>query len=482
MSRWATSSKLASDSKSPAATGGFGQGFLERCVIAALLLACAIATSKSLADPDLWGHVQYGRDLWNAGLPDTATYSYTADEHRWINHEHLAELALAFGSQYFGGGGLLVLKSLLAVAVIYRLLQRAQRFGASRTTIFLVLLLTAANLMHFWSLRPQLFTFLGFFLLLELLDAEPSGADEAGMDHRRGHRIWLAFPLMLFWANAHGGFLIGLIVAITFLGGRWLQLVARPQATATQKVRCCGLAALKWGGVLAAMFAATLLNAYGFGLYRWLLGSLGQPRPEIVEWLPPGIFTIAWLPFWLAAGLGCIAWLCSRQPRDLSQGLVLALLLYAAASHRRHIALFALAFGFWITPHLDDLLRRMGAGCDESPLDASLAPRHAAAGRPAVARRLRRLDVGLGDAELSHPGAAGRLSGDRVAIHGGSWRAWSPGVAIQMGAVLAGGFRFATGEPSAEACLRRPFSDVLSARSREHVFRFCAGRQPSDRA
>ena len=341
-------------------------GWLERLLVCALLLACALAMSKCLADPDLWGHARYGADLLRDGPPAAATYTYTASDQAWINHEHLSEIGIAVGATLLGGAGLLAIKGALAILIMFRLWQRSERAGAARTTTFLLLLLAAANLMHFWSLRPQLATFLCFFGLLELLDREPIG-QPAGW--RRP--LMAGVPLMLLWANAHGGFVAGLVVAALFLGVRTLQTgLAANDASWRSAV---------WSGarnaaVMGVLCLATLANPYGWRLHAWLLESLGRPRPEIVEWLPPEILTVAWAPFWLTVLLTVTAWTVSRRPRDFAQAAVIAALLFAATQHRRHIALFALAFGYWSAPHLDDLLKRMGAGADERPLDATVTP------------------------------------------------------------------------------------------------------------
>ena len=78
-----------------------------------------------MADPDLWGHVQYGRDALAHGLPATTTYSYVAEGYPWINHEILAEYALAIVADSLGGPGLLMIKCLLGVAVIGAIFWRA---------------------------------------------------------------------------------------------------------------------------------------------------------------------------------------------------------------------------------------------------------------------------------------------------------------------------------------------------------------------
>ena len=76
--------------------------WLDRMLRWALLLVCGIALSKGLADPDFWGHVQYGRDVLASGLPSESNYNYTAVGYRWINHENLAELAFALGVDRLG--------------------------------------------------------------------------------------------------------------------------------------------------------------------------------------------------------------------------------------------------------------------------------------------------------------------------------------------------------------------------------------------
>src|SRR5262245_1210558 len=71
---------------------------LEWAFLAATLLGAAVALSANTVDPDSWGHVQYGVDALAAGeLPRTATHTFTAQGHPWVNHENLAEVVFALG-------------------------------------------------------------------------------------------------------------------------------------------------------------------------------------------------------------------------------------------------------------------------------------------------------------------------------------------------------------------------------------------------
>src|SRR5262245_11743706 len=126
--------------------------WIDRGIIVAVLLSAAVALTLNVADPDLWGHVQYGRDAIQHGLPATTTYSYVAQGYPWINHEVIAEYGLAIIADALGGPGLLIIKCALGVAVISAILWRAIRQGAGLIAACSFALLVAISLGNHWSL------------------------------------------------------------------------------------------------------------------------------------------------------------------------------------------------------------------------------------------------------------------------------------------------------------------------------------------
>jgi len=344
---------------------------LKTVAVLATLLASAVALALNGADPDLWGHVQYGRDALEHGLPATSTYTYTAVGHRWINHENLAELGLAAGMDWLGPAGMLTAKCLLGVGVIGLIMWNGRRQGGSVLAVCVVSLLTAANLAFFWTLRPQVLSCVSIALLLTLLshcfdgwagrchpswldrqrDDEP--ATDSSLRAARLHWLWLAPLLVAFWTNSHGGFVAGVCILTAYLVGRALELLLElPTVHAVVKA----LATL--AGVLVASVAATLVNPYGFGLHAWLMRSLGSPRPEILEWRPPDLLSTTMTPFLLLIGMSVAALLLTRRSRDLTHTGILLLTLWQSLAHVRHIPFFAIAFAFWMVPHVDSVLAR----------------------------------------------------------------------------------------------------------------------------
>ncbi len=334
--------------------------------VLAMALGCAIPLSLNLVDPDLWGHVQYGQDWLAEGeLPRTASHTFTATDHPWINHENLAELAFATGYEKLGVRGLLLAKCLWGMAILLSMVWIASRHKVHAFVVWPLLLLVSANLQAFFPLRPQLLSFALCAMTLVLLD-------RAFRDWQEGQHVrWLpllALPLVFaLWVNAHGGFALGLCVVGAYLGGRILEVLIHQRAASWRCV--LGLSAI---GICCV--AATLANPYGWELHRWLVMSLGQPRPEITEWAPPKMSDpIYWQ--WIALlVVGVVSLWLTKRRRDWVQIVILALVAWQSSLHLRHIAFLALLSGFWLPVHLQSALARLRPGEDTKLPMMTLSP------------------------------------------------------------------------------------------------------------
>ncbi len=365
----------------------------DRLVMLVVVLAAALAMSPNVADPDLWGHVQFGRDVLESGeIAKTTTYSYTADGFRWINHENLSEIVMAMVADSLGPLGLVWGKFLLSLLVIILIFRWNLKQGVGLIVASVITLLVAANLGYHWSIRPQLSSFLGFTLLLLLLQYcfagwrdrwhagwprrwfdEPSGqmavAADGQVDIRarlgyQSHRmrlLWLAPPLFFLWANSHGGFVAGLAVYVAYLGCRGLEALNRGGGHGWGLVRRMTLMA-----IVAVL--ATMLNPYGPRLHLWLLESLGSPRPEISDWSNRELLTVIGAKFWLLLAVAAIALGFSKRKLDATQIIILCLTAWQSMSHFRHVAFFAILCGFWIAPHLQSAMQRLSQSAQTQPI------------------------------------------------------------------------------------------------------------------
>lgn len=351
-----------------------------RLVIALLVVASAGPLALNIVDPDLWGHVRYAEEwIADGELPRTATHTFTAEGHPWVNHENLAEWLLARGFRTLGVQGMLAAKVVLGMGILLLMSLVASRQGARPIAAWACFLLVAHNLHAFFPLRPQLLSFLWCSVMLLMLDRAFAGWGNRRSDFRHSRRKadptavdwrWLYGMPVLFvvWANSHGGFVAGMAILVAVVGGRCIELIAR-QLPGTRKT-VLGLAT-----VVGASALVTLLNPYGVGLHAWLVSSLGAARPEITEWGPPTLGNPVFWPFAMLVAAAIAAFVFTDRRRDPVKIIVLALIGWQAATHLRHIAFFALLCGFWLPPHLQSIATRLRQRASEGLPTASLSGR-----------------------------------------------------------------------------------------------------------
>jgi len=309
-----------------------------RPLLLALLLATALVLSVAdRADPDLWGHVRYGADAIAAGrLPVMTTYSYTAPDFRWINHEWVSEVVFGAIAGVAGGTGLVAFKMLLGLAFFAVAIALARRRGAGLTPTALPILLAAVSLSPGWSVRPQIFSYAFFAVMIILLD---------------GGVLWPIPLLFVVWVNTHAGFVAGLAVLGLYLGCRTLAALLRDGAGA---VRDAAYATT----VLVASVLTVLCTPYGWSFVPWLVRAVTLHRPAISEWQPFAMSDPQFPPFVALALLVALAWIGSRRPRPLAQTVVLAVVAWQSYLHARHAPFLAILAALWIPPHLQSLAER----------------------------------------------------------------------------------------------------------------------------
>ncbi len=299
----------------------------------AMLTAIVVwVVARTWADPDLWGHLQFGRDILEAGaIPRVDHYAFTSDV-SWVNHEWLAEILMSLAWQAGGPIGLVGLKLLLALGTLGFLLVVFERSGLPLLVRDIGLPLVAVAVSP-WTMtvRPQLFSLFLFMALLATLRAVDRG--------RRGALAAVPF-IMLAWCNLHGGWLVGMAVFLPWLAFEFFD------RRVSWRARCGALLV----GVLAA--GATLLNPYGAGLWVFLWRTVGLNRPDISEWQPLWHASTGWAVVWL--GLVTMAVVVTTRYGRVSGRYLASLLLFAFASLRvvRLIPFFGLAAVYWLAPAL----------------------------------------------------------------------------------------------------------------------------------
>jgi len=266
----------------------------------AALLLFALSTITQ-ADSDLWGHLRFGLDVLHTRvLTAVDPYSFTQDR-PWINHEWLSELQMAVAYTAAGSAGLALLKGALVFGTMLLVWSALAGVDLSARIVILgVVALSTAPVTR--TLRPQLWSMLCL-----------AGLCHALMTDHRSARRWLPL-LFAFWANLHGGWIVGLgVLGIWGLADGWSDRTRR----------------LEWVLVVGGSAAATGLTPYGWTLWRLLWDSVGLSR-QITEWQPLWTATAPnWLP-WAVTTIVSIGAISRTPRRRLHLAGVTVVLAYAS--------------------------------------------------------------------------------------------------------------------------------------------------------
>jgi hypothetical protein len=223
-----------------------------------VLFAGAFLCAGGASDPDLWGHLTFGRDiLRDRAITAVDPYSFTQDQ-PWVNHEWLSELLFAASYEVGGVAGLILLKTailLVTLLLVWRVLSGVQPEAWRWTLLALVVFVMGPAALSF---RPQLWSLLGTALFVAILSG-------------RLRLVW-AIPVLVAWTNLHGGWIVGAGLGASWVVGRLLDGTPVRQLVLP-------------GAILLLSVAATLINPYGIGLWQFLAATVRMSR-DITEWKP----------------------------------------------------------------------------------------------------------------------------------------------------------------------------------------------------
>ena len=311
--------------------------------------------SENTADPDFWGHVLYGEHLLQTGhLARMDPYSWTAPGHEWVNHEILAETAMALSFRALGGTGLLLLKIVIGLATFLIAVSIAARRMDEKAKIVAWAFgaLAVVEISFGFAARPQIFTALALAMELWILRQVHCGK----------WRLALALPpLFALWINTHGGVLAELLLLFTAAGAATVQNVLKtfaPDFISARIEKGPPRKIILWLWFSAILSAAALLaNPYGTELPRWLVASVLWLRPQIAEW-NSAPFDWNHAAFFFCILLAAISILFSRKPWQLWELAIVVVLAALALRSIRNTPLFCIAALAFIPPHLADALDR----------------------------------------------------------------------------------------------------------------------------
>jgi hypothetical protein len=303
-------------------------------ILAALLVVLTVLTVRGrFSDPDMWWHLKTGEIIWNTHhIPTVDSFSFTTNNHAYVPHEWLSQLAL-YGAYHFGGyTGLMLSFCLLASLLVVAGYTLCALYSGNLKVAFLGGLITWLFATIGLSIRPQIIGYL--FLVCELLVIY--------LGRSRNSRWFFALPPMFaIWVNCHGSFFLGLIVlgatlACVFVELEWGLLTSHRWKRDQRNT-------LSIAFVLS--IAALFLNPIGLRQVTYPMETLlnqTQQMKAVAEWQPPHFDDIRGVALLAVAGLILLVPLLRRSQLRLQELLFLAFGFGLAIQHERMLFVFGI--------------------------------------------------------------------------------------------------------------------------------------------
>ena len=271
-------------------------------------------------DPDTLWHIATG-DLQRQAEQFVYhdPWSFTAGSTMWYNASWLWDVIFSIIYEHTGWLGVGIANSVILATTISALFVLCMRRSGHGIAAFIIIVMT---LMLFPShTRPLQLSMLWLTLVYGLLEA----VSRQQMDRRW---LWVIPPLMVLWANIHGGFL----AAFLLLGIYGLTALISKDWSLFKRLLMVGITAL----------LATSINPYGpVFIYQYIMMAMDPMNRVLEEWKPLSLHMDNAMHYiYVVLFLGLFVW--RRVSMSLNEILCIGIWLLLGLSSVRHMPIFCI--------------------------------------------------------------------------------------------------------------------------------------------
>ncbi len=325
-----------------------------------LLLAAWVAVLLPLVrfhfwQPDTFWLIEVGRLILEThSIPTHDVYSFTSSAQHWTVYQWLTEVIFSSANSLGGLSAVAALgETLLAVLFCVLIFRKMLGQGTNALVAMAsIWLTTSAFFPYLAALRPQLISFLLFWLIVAQCDSqkrdkpdegsgkgsgegfsEVLGAESKNKADSKARPLWQViawtFGIATLWANCHISFPIALVVLGANLVNAWYLYFCKKIDLQKPKL---------FTAMTGAFLAGTMVTPFGLSLWKFVLFTRSYsaiPNPELdpLNWFAqPNTITVIVLTLLSALYL--------RKKIDLGDGLALIALLLIGNSCGRLIIYF----------------------------------------------------------------------------------------------------------------------------------------------
>jgi hypothetical protein len=309
-----------------------------------LVAMCSLAP-RILGDAGIGWHIRNGELILRThSITRVDPFSATMSGQPWYAWEWLYDVFIASVHQSLGLNGVVFVTNIITAVTFALALRISLRRGALLPVAIILLALSiGASSIHLFA-RPHVLTWLFAILWFALLDSSHKATAPLAQ-----HRLLWLPPVMLLWANLHGGFVLGFVLLGLYFLCNGVNLFRAQNERQGIVVRLRVLA-----GIMALSLLASLVNPFGYKLHvhvyrylsnRWLMNHIDEFLSPNFHGLPQECFAALLLITFVALALA------PNKPR-LSDLLILVFAAYSGLYASRNLPISSLLLTLIVSPFL----------------------------------------------------------------------------------------------------------------------------------
>lgn len=321
----------------------------EKILIALFLSAVFVNFLGPIIDCDFPFHLKTGEYIFqHREIPKDDPFSFygegivTQRERFILSQYWLAQVILYKLYSVMGVSGVILLRAAVFSAFVFLIWYALK--GKGIYSSFIIAMLVVFILQQSKLDRPQYFSFI--FNLVVVLLFERFRERPVSM-----LPLYFIPPLMLLWANMHGGFVFGIAVILIYALSEALKLLANKPALIGQPLGkksaliffLIGLLAILCSYINPVMNEQILTTIESHTVSNWLFSSIKEYASPITEMASPFSMKISIISFWILFGFISIIVLFNLLRKGSADVTVISLLIFsslAAFTAIRYIPFF----------------------------------------------------------------------------------------------------------------------------------------------
>jgi len=281
------------------------------------------------------GHVRVGTYILDTlSIPKFDVFSYTYPPVPIPMTDWLAEVIMALLNKAFGLSGVFIFFTFLISLTYYLLFKWMRQYeGNILVDVLIILLVIASSKLHF-SARPHVFSLLFFVISYYILD---------NFQHNNRNYLYFLPPIMLFWINLHGAFIMGFILIGVYL----LYNIVMPFVSQGPGKKGYGKKANVMGLLILACIFISFINPNGYKalIYPFQLVSNNFLIDNVPEFLSPNFHHLIVMPFNYLLLLLIMTIAVTGRRLRFTELLLILLFLNMALYSVRNILFFSIVAG-----------------------------------------------------------------------------------------------------------------------------------------